>query len=190
MILVLLEHRVHVSSTPGRGSLFAVEAPLGGALPTLVGIEARAETGDAIAGALLAVIDDDETVLAATANLLGGWGCEVVAATTAEAAEARLARLGRTPDLIIADYRLRGGLTGEREIARMSARFGAPIPGIIVTGDTAPKVVRAVEASGCWLLHKPVRPAKLLSLLQYLLVERPVGPTPRRAAPESRRAAS
>jgi two-component system CheB/CheR fusion protein len=39
--------------------------------------------------------------------------------------------------------------------------FGRPIPGILITGDTAPERIREAHDHGLTLLHKPVEPAEL-----------------------------
>ena len=43
---------------------------------------------------------------------------------------------------------------------------------ILVSGDTAPELLAAVNERGHHLLHKPVRPAKLRSLVLFLLKKR------------------
>jgi len=43
---------------------------------------------------------------------------------------------------------------------------------ILISGDTSPEVLQKVAEEGIHLLHKPVRPAKLRSLIQHLLSKR------------------
>jgi CheY-like chemotaxis protein len=74
------------------------------------------------------------------------------------------------PDLVISDYRLRDGETGAQAIAKINAFCGRPLPGVLVTGDTAPERLREAAQSGHAVLHKPVRPGKLRALLLHLLV--------------------
>jgi hypothetical protein len=40
---------------------------------------------------------------------------------------------------------------------------------ILISGDTSPDVLQRVSEKDIQLLHKPVRPAKLRSLIQFLL---------------------
>jgi len=70
---------------------------------------------------------------------------------------------------VIADYRLREEKRGAEAIERIRAACGTDIPGIIITGDTAPDRLREAEASGYHLMHKPVRPVRLRALLNYLV---------------------
>jgi hypothetical protein len=43
---------------------------------------------------------------------------------------------------------------------------------ILASGDTSPEILRAVKERGHHLLHKPARPAKLRSLILFLLKKR------------------
>ncbi|HLB78895.1 MAG TPA: response regulator, partial [Dongiaceae bacterium] len=123
----------------------------------------------ALTGALVVAIDDDPVQLAALGALFRRWGCEVVAAASAAEALARLGKAGRTPDAIVADYRLRGSVTGAEAIAALRAKLGAPVPGMILTGDTEPARLIEARASGFELLHKPVDPDRLRRVLRGLL---------------------
>lgn len=60
------------------------------------------------------------------------------------------------PDVILSDYRLEDGMTGIDAIKRVRDSLGGPIPGILLTGDTAPEILRQTQASGFPLLHKPL----------------------------------
>jgi len=50
--------------------------------------------------------------------------------------------------------------------------FGASIPAALITGDTAPETIQAINASGLALLHKPLKPAKLRAFLSHLCAGR------------------
>jgi hypothetical protein len=81
--------------------------------------------------------------------------------------------LGQRPSpvaAVICDYGLGGPETGIEVLRRLTARsFGSPI-GVLITGDTNAEVLRLAGAAGYRTLHKPVRPARLRSLLSHLLV--------------------
>ena len=59
-------------------------------------------------------------------------------------------------DLIIADYRLGEGATGQEAIEALCAHVGRSIPAVIVTGDTSPSRIREATSSGHRILHKPI----------------------------------
>jgi signal transduction histidine kinase/CheY-like chemotaxis protein len=165
----LLGHKIELSSTPGKGSLFAVEVPFGDA--AAVGEAARPfATASDLGNALIAIIDDDDLVRASMQGLIGQWGCEAVFAASGEELLRKLG--GRTPDVIVCDYRLPRGETGIEVITRTRAACAKDVPAMLITGDTSPKLMRAAEDAGYPLLHKPVRPAKLRALLTHLLAKR------------------
>ena len=163
----LLQHELRVQSRVGRGSVFAIAVPSARAAvqPSTATPEYQAD----MAGALVLVIDDDAPIRVGMEEILHSWGCRTILADSAESALQQLGHNERTPDLIVADYRLREGKTGVQGIERINAHVGRDIPAIIVTGDIAPERVREAKRSGYHLLHKPVSAANLRSLASYLL---------------------
>jgi signal transduction histidine kinase len=169
----LLGTPVNVYSEPGQGSCFSIRLPAcqpeAGAQDTA----AAAGSGDTHLGhALVACIDDDQSILEAMVELLAGWDMEVAAGPDVTQVREDLMQLGRSPDVIISDYRLAGGCSGLEAIAALRQTFGARIPAVLITGDTAPETIQAIAASGLPLLHKPLRPAKLRAMLAHLLAGR------------------
>jgi signal transduction histidine kinase/CheY-like chemotaxis protein len=166
----LLGHRVDVASVPGRGSVFSVSVARGETPLALADPPSAAETpAGNLGGALVVVIDDEEAVREAMREVLQQWDCRPLLASSAEDALEQLASLDSPPRAVIADYRLREEKRGAEAIERIRAACGTDIPGIIITGDTAPDRLREAEASGYHLMHKPVRPVRLRALLNYLV---------------------
>ena len=118
-------------------------------------------------GLSLLVVDDDALARTAVVELLRSWGCLVHPAAGGEEAMAVAGSI-RAPDLIACDFRLPGGQDAIELVARLRGAFGANVPAFLVSGDTDPDVLRAAEASGLMLLHKPVRPARLRALIHRL----------------------
>jgi signal transduction histidine kinase len=166
----LLGHPIELGSRVGTGSRFSILVPAVPAGVAVIGGSA-APRAEPIAGAgkLVVIIDDDESVRDSTCGLLQQWGCIVVAAGSVDAALANLAELGKQPDLIISDYRLAHGKTGFASIDRMRRSCGAQIPAFLISGDTAPERLREAHESGYYLLHKPVMPITLRSVVTQLL---------------------
>jgi signal transduction histidine kinase/ActR/RegA family two-component response regulator len=177
----LLGHSVEVRSNVGHGSRFSVTLPLSTA-PQRTATPARTPTASApgaeLHGKRVLVLDDDASVLDAMGGLLERWGCDVIATSTPEEAEAVLASDSGQPDLLIVDYRLRGNASGIEAIGRLHTLAGTRIPALVITGDTAPDRLREAQESGYPLLHKPVKPAQLRDVIRQLFLQLP---PPRRA---------
>jgi signal transduction histidine kinase/CheY-like chemotaxis protein len=166
----LLGHPIELSSRIGKGSRFSVLVP--SVPPGTAPAEAPAEPRARLVsepGKLVIVIDDNESVLDSTCGLLRQWGCLGVSAASEDAALVKLAELGRQPDLIISDYRLAHGKTGFELIDRMRRACGAQIPAFLISGDTSPERLREAHEGGYYLLHKPVMPITLRSVVAQLL---------------------
>jgi two-component system, sensor histidine kinase len=167
----LMQANVHLASTPGRGSTFALELPIVPHLDPAITAPAarREEARRSFAGSLVAVIDDEEMILNATRSLLEQWECEVVTAVSGASAMQQLSTSPRAPDAIVCDYRLRGDENGLAVIDSLRAEFNQDIPALLITGDTGPERLREIQASGLSVLHKPVQDEVLRDALGLLL---------------------
>lgn len=168
----VLNHRIDVQSAPGHGSMFAVEVPRGTAVrPADAGIDGAGRPSE-FAGQTILIIEDDSLVMEWTQRLLSSWGLEVIAAHNGASARQRLEKATAPPDLLMADYRLPGDESGLEVVCQIQSRLERKIPSVITTGDTSHDLARQCDAAGCALLHKPIAPAKLRSLLRWLLDNR------------------
>lgn len=165
----LLGHTVDVRSRPGHGSVFAVTVPVAAAEP-IADATAGVSGAEATAGAprVILVVEDDPVQRQGVQLLLETWGHTVTTAADGAAALERLRTAPRLPDVIVTDFRLPGPLTGVQVVTRAGELAGWPVPGIIVTGDTAPERIREAVATGCRLLHKPFTPELLRDALAAL----------------------
>lgn len=174
----LLGSGVQVRSFPGRGSCFHFR--IARCLPL------RRESMDEpppsaaislpLEHALVAFIDDDESILEAMVEVFDGWGLALAAGEDAEQVRAELQELGRVPDIILCDYRLKDGRNGIDAVAILRAAFGPHIPAALLTGDTAAETIQTISSIGLPVLHKPLKPARLRAFLTHLLAEKPNPP--------------
>jgi CheY-like chemotaxis protein len=168
----LLDHKVTVGSTLGRGSIFSIELPQGRKRPLQVR-SAMIPANDAVHGGggrqLVVVIDDEAIILLSLRAMLEDWKYEVVAAMSGQDALRMLKDAERIPDMIIADYRLRAGKTGLEAIRDIHKACNSDIPAIVLTGDTAPERIAEVRGSGFQLIHKPVTPSMLRNVIASVI---------------------
>jgi CheY-like chemotaxis protein len=111
------------------------------------------------------VIEDDALAREGLVSLLESWGCVVGAAEGLSTARQRLHN-GLVPDVIVSDYSLRDETNGIEVIRQLRLAAGRPIPACLISGDTDPGLMQAARDASLILLHKPVRPAKLRSLIR------------------------
>lgn len=164
----LLDSPVEVRSQPGKGSAFMIEVPLAEGPPSGELRPAAAAQPSPLTGLFILAIDDEPLQLSALKALFERWDCKVVTAASHDEALVQLLAAGQRPDVILADYRLRDGVTGAEAIRRVGSELGAEIPGVILTGDTEPARLVEAKASGYRLLHKPVDPEELRAALAAL----------------------
>jgi CheY-like chemotaxis protein len=115
------------------------------------------------------VVEDDFASRQAQEELLQSWGCIVCAVGTANQAYEAVEQ-GFQADVLISDFRLGGDSNGLDVISRLRTLAGKPVPACVVSGDTDADLMQAARAASLTLLHKPVRPAKLRSLVRHLAV--------------------
>lgn len=170
----LLGSGIAVRSWPGQGSVFSVSMPV--AAPSrAVAAPAPAQL-DVVAGLRLLVVDDEASIREGLTELLTAWGAEVDAVGDEAAALARIAA-GERYDILLADYRLRDRRTGLDAISAVQAAQVPPPACCLVTGEIEARLLADVRERALPLLHKPVHPAKLRAVLNYLAMERPLART-------------
>lgn len=160
-----LDHKLALSSTPGRGTRFSVTLPRAAPLPAMATAAApRLPSSSQLSGLRLLAIDNEPTILDGMRLLLGGWGCKVETASGLGEALVAVAD-GEPPDVLIADYHLDHGEDGLSAIATLRQRIGVSLPAILLTADRSPEVRDAAAASDVHVLNKPLKPGALRALL-------------------------
>lgn len=172
----LLDCELTVSSTPNEGSIFFITVPYVGT--SIVQTTPTQTFTDDLQGIRVLVVDDEAMIRLGMCKVLEKWGCEVYEAESIQQA-LDIVSQDREIDIILTDYRLRNNETGIEAIRQIHTTYEEDIPAIILTGDTDPERLREAKDSGFKLLHKPVSPAKLRSLMAYLLKEHRKSPVAR-----------
>ena len=167
----LLGHPLRMWSEPGVGTRFSIEIPL--APDDAMGdrrSSLRMADPDNFTGSIVMVIEDMALVREGLVSLLKSWGLQAIGVENLSMALPHL-KPGLRPDLIVSDYRLSENENGIDAIIGLRAAAGCNIPACLISGDTDASVLQAAQAADLHLLQKPVRPAKLRSLLRHLLAE-------------------
>lgn len=172
----LLRHPIYLHSTLGKGAVFAIELPIAAqsacmqvGKPSLPESQSKnPQFEDISIEKLVLVVDDDPLVRSSTCGILTSWGYQVCVASSLHEVKNKFEQ--QSFDLVVCDYRLPDG-TGLDVIDYISSNRSKVTPCILVSGDTSPDILQKVIESGYNLLNKPVRPAKLRSLIQFLLNE-------------------
>jgi Na+/proline symporter/signal transduction histidine kinase/ActR/RegA family two-component response regulator len=168
----MLDHRVDVISTVGKGSRFTVVVPMAAAIAASTPLEkSRMVDHRQLAGISVLCIDNDPTILDGMETLLGGWGCCVSKASDMETAIAAIAGTDISPDVLLVDYHLDHG-NGLAAIDTLRLRLSRDIPAILITADGSGRVRREANACGIQVLNKPVKPAALRALLAQCHAQR------------------
>ncbi|MFA7400198.1 MAG: response regulator, partial [Sideroxydans sp.] len=68
------------------------------------------------------------------------------------------------PDLLVCDFRLPDNQTA-LDVMREMRDYWSELPVLIVTGDTGSEALQAIKQSGASLLHKPIAPTRLRSMM-------------------------
>jgi signal transduction histidine kinase/CheY-like chemotaxis protein len=153
-----------VNSDIGVGSCFSFSAPQG--KKDLVLVTEKFNVNKNLAALNVIIVDDHKGIRFSLSQMLSDWGCTVHSYESADMACDALNKSPTwKPNLIISDYRLRNHLTGIDAIAQIKTVLNYAIESILMSGDTSPEIIKKIEAADLFLLHKPIKPAKLRVIL-------------------------
>ena len=162
-----LGHDVALHSRTGHGTRVSLTLPVAAGRPDAqVRLAPLATT---LTGARVLVIENDASTAEALQRLLRNWDAEV--RTFADLAGVMTALgqgLGR-PDVMVIDYHLDHGACGFDVVDYLRRHKGWVTPVILTTADHSADIERHARAHGAELVHKPIKPAQLRSLLAYML---------------------
>ncbi len=164
----LLDHRVDVSSTPGKGTGFSIEVPRAQAhaspperLPSSVNdVDLSAHN--------VLVIEDETSVRTAVVRFLKFKGIGVSVVATGDEALTLIDQQQFRPDLVLSDFNLRGSTDGLESIKALRTVLGWNVPAIIMTGDIRSETVKTITEHDISVLIKPFLTDELLQHMTRL----------------------
>lgn len=112
------------------------------------------------------VVDDEAAVRVGMQTLLEGMDYEVHVADSTESAVSQAKN--HAPDILFADFRLRGEDDGLTTIRRIRDLY-PDTPALLISGDTDPQRLREAHDNGIRLLHKPVRSVEMQAAIAEVL---------------------
>ncbi len=172
----LLQIDLSLTSQPGEGAVFRLGVPAASALQ--VGDQGsedrRQDDARTVSNLCILIVDDEDAIRSGMATLLSSWGCQVLSAGDGDDAIGLLGDQQTTPDVLLIDRRLRGGETGMDVVERVRDELNEDIPVVLMTGDIAAKP-EDFSMPGVRLLHKPVEPSLVRSILSEIAEDKPQG---------------
>lgn len=168
-LVTLLGLRLDVSSQVGRGSVFALELPLGSQCVAPAARVATARTLPRRArAARILLVEDDPGVRDATRMLLSVEGYQIYTASSLAEALAMM-RAHPDVDLLVTDYHLGRSETGVQVIAEARAIAGAALGVILITGDTSSMMRDLRVDHRLRAVSKPIDADTLIGHIEELL---------------------
>ncbi|HEY4863457.1 MAG TPA: NahK/ErcS family hybrid sensor histidine kinase/response regulator, partial [Xanthobacteraceae bacterium] len=169
----VLDHKIRLRSTSGKGSMFSVEIPTVSAAARMnVAPRTAATPAAPLDTTIVLCIENEPQVLDGMKALLGGWGCHVLAASDLNSALATMHDRRQRPDVLLVDYHLDEG-NGIDAIAALRATLGDESPAALITADRSPQVRDQARSKNIQVMHKPLKPAALRAFLAQWRVSRP-----------------
>jgi CheY-like chemotaxis protein/two-component sensor histidine kinase len=164
----MLNNPIKLDSRQGHGSVFSITVPRAVAEPAqpLEAATVPAFVAGSLSGSFVLCIENEAGVREAMTTLLDGWSCKVAAVDSIPAARQAVAAVGRSPDIILADFHLDDDSPdGLEAIAQLRRDWGQRIPAILITADRSQEMRSRAAEMGVDVLNKPVKPAALRALI-------------------------
>jgi CheY-like chemotaxis protein len=162
----VLEHPLIVTTRPGYGTVFRVEATL--SLAPARGRLANREIAEgkirALNGSTIVVLEDNEEILNSLTRLLRSWGADTLSANSFNTSLVKKLGLRNRIDLVIADQNLGSShITGVDASFRIREIVGCPVPVIMLTAVNGLEVVSEFQRTMQELLARSPELAPLIA---------------------------
>lgn len=158
-----------MKSKLGKGTRFKVSIPLGHDQKMASNIDDIPDHGfNVLRGKSIAILESNYEIRKNLKKLILNWGCRV---TDAGNINDMINSLNNESiDLLIIDFRLKDKLNGIEAKEKLENRLGKKFSALMLTGDTTVKDLVAIKESGVRVLHKPVKPALLRTMVTKIII--------------------
>jgi len=131
----VLGHPLIVTTRPGSGTVFRVEAQLSSQPTRRARAPEPTETVlRALTGSTVVVLEDNEEILNSMTRLLRSWGADIISSTSFNASLVKKLSLRPRVDLILADQNLGNStISGVEAAFRIRELVGFPVPVVMLT---------------------------------------------------------
>jgi PAS domain S-box-containing protein len=164
----ILDHKVDVRSTPGKGTGFAIEVPRGRAFVGVAEPVTKEDVDAQTFGGTILIIEDETSVRTALNRLLSSRGIDAVGVATVSEAITLIKQENFRPDVVLSDYNLQGSMNGIESIESLRDVLAWKIPAIVMTGDIRSKTIDAAASYGVSVLVKPFSIEDLIQLISRI----------------------
>lgn len=167
----ILRHPIGARSTPSEGSRFWITVPRarsGVALQPERATSAQAASAPGGGGRIL-YIEDHPGVRQSITALLQIEGYEVIAASDGAEALKAIVERGVDPAIVISDFQLPAGETGEQVVQRIRAELDRAVPALLLTGRARDSSRSQNASLAHKVLYKPVDANELLEEVAVLM---------------------
>ena len=165
-ILKQLDHKLSIRSVLGKGSAFMIELPY---IETQNREISQPIINQNLSNSIkptILCIDNEKQILIGMEQLISNWGHEIHCVNNSKKALALFSR-GLEPAILLVDYHLDNG-TGLQAIEKIFSAYNYNCPVIIITANRTEKLKKHVREKGYDLLFKPIKPARLRSLINKI----------------------
>ena len=161
------EGHIRVASRPGRGSVFTVLLPAGGAVEMADGAVDRTDSAGVAGSEMVMVVDDRPEVAAFVATCLAHYGYHVTTYTDSESALAAVREAAAVPQLAIRDVMMPG--VPLREFAARMHALRPGLPMVLMSGMPEAALAPLIEGTGGYFIAKPFAAEQLARLVRRVL---------------------
>ncbi|ACA86527.1 hybrid sensor histidine kinase/response regulator [Shewanella woodyi] len=167
----VLGHPIQVHSTQGKGSVFSVTVPIGEVISNHRADDklSRVLANTDLAERKIWLIDNDASICDAMSQLLNGWQCQVITATSLESLKEKVDITSDSADILIVDYHLDDDINGLDVAIEINQNREFDLPILMITANYSEELKAKAKKRGILLLNKPVKPMKLKTSILYLL---------------------